>query len=757
MNEQEYKATLNRSKNRAGWCVIFRHPLRLTNAGKPGLRVRRGLGTTDEKEATRLVNQLNSILSDKSLWNPGAREAAATRFDEPVVKAFYEKVTPAHRDSWAIRQELMPLPTIEDGYVRAMLLGTTGAGKTTVVRQLIGTDPNRERFPSVSAAKTTICNIEIVPRVGDYQAAITFLPRDHVRLAIEECVVDAAVAHLDARRPGSMVQRFLEHVDQRFRLSYLLGTLDAHPAAGLGDDLEDEELTDGPADETTPTEEAIPELERDELQAKLADYISRITTLADESFTALKSELSLTDSEIKKDQDTLQELVEEHLQDTPAFAALVDEILDDVETRFDHIEQGCIEAGPDGWPVHWQFTSSDRKLFLKTVNRFSSNYKPQFGRLLTPLVEGIRVAGPFTPDWTADNAPLPIVLIDGEGLGHTANSAASISTAVTKRYEDVDVVMLVDNAAQPMQAAPGAVLRSLASSGHESKLVIAFTHFDAVVGDNLGRKSSARKAHVLSSLENVISNIGQTLSKQAENSLRRSTEGRVIFLSNIQDRIPATAGLTLSELVKLINTAKDVGTPPPPSETTPIYDDANMVLCIQQALQDFHEPWRARLGLPSRSRISAEHWARIKALSRRLGVLGEDEYHILRPVADLIAQLQEHISVFIGTPLSWDPTNAPEEVCQGALDAVSRSVFTTLHEFCSSRIFLNRVPDWSQAYSHRGTGSTRVRARDIRGIYDSAAPVPGEVPAADSNEFLIEIRKLLTRAIEDGGGKFHRP
>jgi hypothetical protein len=38
--------------------------------------------------------------------------------------------------------------------------------------------------------------------------------------------------------------------------------------------------------------------------------------------------------------------------------------------------------------------------------------------LLTPLVNGIRIAGPFQPTW-ADHVP-SLVVIDTEGLGHKA-------------------------------------------------------------------------------------------------------------------------------------------------------------------------------------------------------------------------------------------------------------------------------------------------------------------------------------------------
>lgn len=38
--------------------------------------------------------------------------------------------------------------------------------------------------------------------------------------------------------------------------------------------------------------------------------------------------------------------------------------------------------------------------------------------------------------------PHDLVLIDGEGLGHTPNSAATLSTHVAQRLEEVDAILL---------------------------------------------------------------------------------------------------------------------------------------------------------------------------------------------------------------------------------------------------------------------------------------------------------------------------
>ena len=90
----------------------------------------------------------------------------------------------------------------------------------------------------------------------------------------------------------------------------------------------------------------------------------------------------------------------------------------------------------------------------------------------TPIVDGIRVRGPIFPTFTASRPKL--VLLDGQGLGHTPDSSASVTTTITRRFADVDVLLLVESAQQPMQAAPLSVLRAAAASGHEKKLAIAF-------------------------------------------------------------------------------------------------------------------------------------------------------------------------------------------------------------------------------------------------------------------------------------------
>jgi hypothetical protein len=152
--------------------------------------------------------------------------------------------------------------------------------------------------------------------------------------------------------------------------------------------------------------------------------------------------------------------------------------------------------------------------------------------------------GAFKPKWTKDSNEIPkLVLLDGKGIGHTADSTTSLSTSITKRFKIVDAIVLVDNAAQPMQAAPCSVLRTIISSGHEAKLIVAFTHFDEVKGVNL-INTTAKKEHVLGSYDNAIHTIGKDFGREAEITLRNIAENNIFFLSKIQKKLPDTAKLT---------------------------------------------------------------------------------------------------------------------------------------------------------------------------------------------------------------------
>ena len=288
MADQKFRAYLSRSQGRGGWCAIFSHPLRTGKDGKPGLRVRRGLGTTDKNLAETLVDQLNQLLEDKEMWNPTEKHRAEKLYDSKIVSAFYDKISIEQKDPWLIRNEIIPLPEKDDGYAKVLLVGTTGSGKTTIVRQLIGTDPAKERFPSTSAAKTTISDIEIITNENsNFKAVVSFLDKSYVRQHIEECVLSAILANIETKDEKEVENKFLVHSEQRFRLSYVLGSIRALSHSPGDDEITDEEIT--VEDDSFGDGEIQPE-EKSILLEKLNAYLKKINSLAAESYKAVSQQ-----------------------------------------------------------------------------------------------------------------------------------------------------------------------------------------------------------------------------------------------------------------------------------------------------------------------------------------------------------------------------------------------------------------------------------------------------------------------------------
>lgn len=744
MPDTFYTASLSRTQGRSTWAIIFRHPKRTDpTTGKTGLRVRQSLKTEDEQEAAKLREDMNALLSSPHLWDLGAREQAAATLDPRVIDVFYYKLEGGETDFLGLRETTIALPSAQSSeYRRALLLGTTGAGKTTLLRQIIGTDPTRERFPSTSTAKTTVHETEIVLSEGAFRAVVTFFPMEDVREHLKECASAAVLAAYRGESDGEQMRRLLTHVNQRFRFNYVLGN-------GLVKEVSD--FDDEPeAEGTSDSGELLKQT-----NAVLAQTLVALKDIAVRHGDELRQELNATE---EKDQRVIDELFEEELdnrtRDDEAFQQVVDALIDEIEERFALLAEGKLQKTKVGWPLSWTWETEDRDAFIRTLARFSSNYAPLFGTLLTPLVNGVRVAGPFKPTWSNDVPKL--VLLDGEGLGHTPRSMSTISTSLAKRIEIADAVILVDNATQPMLAAPVSAMKELVSSGTAPKLIFAFTHFDRVEGDNLPTPA-ARVHHVLASAENVLASIGEDLGPFAERALRARLTSARVFLSSIDAKLDGatTDGQrTIKQIDKLLEMVDGIVARPRPADSRPIYDRMNLALAVERAAEMFRNAWRPRLGLTVKQGVEKEHWTRVKALSRRLATGIGDEYDNLRPVADLKLQLQQRLYVLLQNPDSWSGLEPSDDDKQHLYDAIAEELSRKLVELASRRVRTERQPEWRTAFDESGPRSTFRRAELIAGqIYDRAAPIPDIAASPDRNAFLQEVAESTRDAAEAVGAK----
>ena len=747
-----YTASLSTTLGRQGFAVSFRHPLKLDSKGKPGLKMRRGLGTDDKVKAESLVAQLNQLLQDEAWWTIAKLQKAQQTFDSRIVDAFYDGIQAGMVDSFVTRNSIIPLPGKEQGYARALFVGTTGAGKTSLLRHLIGSDPDLDRFPSTSTAKTTVSDIEVIPAEGEYRAVVTFFSETVIQANIEDCILNACAAVWDKLPEDKVADRFLHHPDQRFRLSYLLGSwrknLPVEPAADEWDfgGNDNVTMTAVSSDETMSTADV------EVLQTQLVDYVSRITKLAVAKSKVISDELSL-DSHMTtaEDREAALELFQEELFLDEQFNHIVHDVIDEARRRFDFLSDGELKyrSPSSKWPLMWIYSTNDRTEFLKQVRWFSSNFAPSFGKLLTPLVDGIRVMGPLFPTFSDHQAK--VVLLDGQGLGHTPDSSTSVTTRITSRFAEVDVILLVDNAEQPIQAAAQSVLRAVASSGNYSKLLIAFTHFDQVKGLNLPTFAEKR-AHVLASVHNYLAKLKAVLSTPIVAAMERTIDNQSFMLGALDGpstKLPLGVRAQLNQLIELTENSVE---PLPVPDAKPHYNASGLGFAVQRAADSFQKTWLARLGLAAGATLPAEHWSRIKALSRAISNETSVEYDSLRPVADLVGHITEEVTNFLDNPIGWSRAPNDTDEVQQAIAPIRRLVFDRLHQLVLRRLIDEHLQEWRDSFGQKGKGSAVRRAIGIRGIYECAAPVPGTVNTTPALELLREVHELVRNAVIENGG-----
>ena len=203
---------------------------------------------------------------------------------------------------------------------------------------------------------------------------------------------EACVTAVQGRDDEKIANSLLSHPEQRFRLSYLLGSWPKPESANNPDFSFD--YGDGDVnyqDDLISQEESVAESEQSKNQSVLRGYIHRIkevTGLVKSKIAeGLETPEDMGNFQSDNDREAWLELFEEELYQHDEFADIASDIRDDVIARSKLIESGEFERNSDGWPTLWKYSEDNRDVFLREVRWFSSNHHQQFGRLLTPAGE----------------------------------------------------------------------------------------------------------------------------------------------------------------------------------------------------------------------------------------------------------------------------------------------------------------------------------------------------------------------------------
>lgn len=735
-----YTATAKQNPGRQSWLVEFRHPLRMDSGNKPGKKTRKGLGTTDPERADLLAGELNQLLANPALWSLGARAEAEKLYNPEVTEIFYGEIEPRTPDARPLRDKLLPFPAREDGYAKVVLLGVPGAGKTTLVRQLIATHPKREAFPSTSLNRTTTFPTELVLKSGRYEAVVTFMSEHETRFEVEECISAAVVEAVEGDLKA-VARTFLEKSDMRFRLKYLFGDLE-------DEDNEKDPYADESADEVALDGDEAAQLTVAERLANaltVRGYLERVSRIAAKCKASVETEHGPLVQMTPADKAAALELIEEQADASEEFLELVSDVVDELRSKFNVIgDVGKFDKTTTGWPRAWLLscTQEKRSEFLAALRFFSGISPTSWGRLLTPLVNGMRVQGPFHASWASTEPRL--VLMDTEGLGHKANATADLPEQTAVLLHEADVILLVDSAKNGLtNFAAGKALEGIANSGLTRKLAMVFTHMDMAFESGL--RGQRLYDQIFSALRNVVDNqLSKSLTPDSARFLLERLQGHTFYLGRLDK---AEAKGAEPELNRLLAHLMAEQPPVIKSVSTPQYNMSFLMMAIQEAARDFRRQWQGLLGIAHDPENKPKSWQTVKALSRRYAENWGENFE-LRPTANLRATLEIAVSRFLESPIGWTGQPTPEEK-RDAIERLKSAVARQLPDLARRRLRELPQPSWYEAWSPRGTGSTITRRIRIEGIYQRWVPIPEARGDQSVIDFVSEIEGVVTASLTE--------
>ena len=665
---------------------------------------------SDEPSAQALRDEMNTLLAlaETPTLLPARSHAIAERkYARVIIDAFFDCMTPEPVDYLALREREMPLPPRQGKrkVPHVLIVGPTAAGKSRFIQHLLQT--TRENFPMRGAGRTTVADTETIVDDVDYSAVVTFYSENEIREIIKENILEAcAFAYREKEDKAKIASKLLVDSDKRFRFNHVMGEWVQNTEAGDNED----EFADEDQESELDTDVGVAAT-----WGRLESCVAQVS-----SMTELARETARRELQPESVQDEL--VVEEYwLQyiDQDQLDALTEEILEELERRL------CAATGQSSWPVTYRVADTANKAdFFRRLRPFYQNNRNLFGALVTPLVQGIRVRGRFTPPSFTATKVSTWVLLDGQGVGHEQGGATKINRTIppelAKKFSGADLICLVDRAVPAMTGDAPIMLENLIVRGHQDRLALIFTHFEDVEAPDLNW--AGRKAKVLEGLSNAIQAI-VSLPKAQRVLLERTAESKTYFLARM-DQPELKLKSTQSEMKRICeHFARSIGETEIP-KFRPLFNEYAIANVLRREIEAYRRDW-------SEAELGSLHWKIMEALTNWIGHAYNDGYpkRNLYPGQNLSQRLVAAVSMELESPDGWKPYK-PESADEESriLNAIRGKVGDPIDAYCREVLVHDpRTGFWLAAYENiSGPGTKMRRARTVARILEDRAELPDE-------------------------------
>jgi len=311
---------------------------------------------------------------------------------------------------------------------------------------------------------------------------------------------------------------------------------------------------------------------------------------------------------------------------------------------------------------------NDKDEFILKTKKLLSH---DFGSI-SILAEYIRIEGDLLADWLEPN--LEFLLIDGEGIGHSLGEKRDTLSARHYNYFNYcNNIVLIDDANDPFAAGGHGAIEGIFLNGYQEKFKLVFSKTDKL-------EQTDQNAYFRRNLNNLRNAL-------KKDEIEFNEENKDTYKLNALDdkSINEESRKAIQRLLTDISNSKK-------KHLIPLEYDFDLLLSKYNS---------ETLVSTIFNRVEGEHWAVVKALSKRLQS-ADIEYRHLKPISWILTFLMYELNSFLKR----------DELTSEVFDSqniIKQNVSYLLIQYIYTNFIKEKEHLWQQAYEKSGFGSHRER------------------------------------------------
>ena len=431
-----------------------------------------------------------------------------------------------------IQNELNALSPAPLDLPKLYLLGDTGAGKTTIIRKLLGTEESK--FPTTRQKRTTVAPTEYVIRSGgDFDLTVVLKTLSEIESYVDEILKDAIGKFYKDRSKEKIVKNIRQTSDQRFRLYYLLSP---------------------------------------EFSEAVAARIAALLPALEAGVRAYQEEFP----EDKNETGIFVEFVITELEGS--YFDIRSTVIEEIQRLTSAYCDGAILEKE--WRPY-KFENKSKDVFVKKCKELLSSEINS----ISPVIEYARIRGNLKAPWLGED--IEAIIIDGEGIGHDTKEAGQLDSRHYDYFYDSDAILLIEESKKPFVAGGKSALKSIFQRGYGDKLFLLFTKLDEVEPYDFDNPTDEdRIQDVRDGLENVLASLRE------DGVDIELDDSKILFLGGLQHEGMAEAG---TERVKRVFEQAHEMSRFQQSFIAPVYDFEMLSAFLVESTRKFNELYREML------------------------------------------------------------------------------------------------------------------------------------------------------------------